>query len=516
MRPAMHTAAPLSADKLRPSWPSERIPWEDSRSIPRGGKRRPFQPRALAALELAVHIRNFGYNVYLSGSPDLGRTYMLCEFLEPLARHEATPPDILYVNNFKDEDRPLLVQLPPGNGMQLKDALSSALRQFKDELPARLDSDGVLRKRRAEREKFREERSAMVKKLEEMAAEKGFSLDAEEQGALSLFPMKEGKRLSDEEVARLEEAERKAFKLRADQLLQRMAPFVRKMGGLEKNFQKTEQALEKEAAQYLWGRLIAPVAEKACRLAGCQEKSDALRSFFDAMNADILEHLDLFLPRETASQAHGENPPVQDADLYRYDINVLVDNGDKHGAPVVVEDHPTYGNLLGCVERESEMGALITDFTLIKAGSLHRANGGYLVLHVNDLLANGPAWEGLMRALRSGVARIEDPDFNDTSRIKSIEPDPMPLNVKIILIGEDALYDMLLERDERFAKQFKIKAQLASETERTAPAVRAWLCHLARIMDEADLLPFDREALAGLVDHGSELCEDCRKLSLRF
>lgn len=517
MSPALRTVASLSADKLRPSWPVERIPWEDSRAIPRGGRRRPAQPRALAALELAVHIRNSGYNVYLAGSPDLGRTYMLCDFLEPLARREATPPDVIYVNNFKDEDRPILIQLPAGHGAQLRDALAQALRQMREELPARLDSDAFLRKRRAGREQFREARAGMVKELERMAGEQGFALDAEEQGSLSLFPMKDGKRLSDEEVAVLDAPERQEFKRRADQLLQRMAPFVRRMGELEKSFQKKEQELEREAAEYLLSRLVTPVAEKACRLSGCEEKNDALHAFFDDLRADVLEHLELFLPRETAvAPTHGENSAPQEPDLYRYSVNVLVDNGDMQGAPVVVEDHPTYGNLLGCVERESEMGALVTDFTLIKAGSLHRANGGYLVLHVNDLLANGPAWEGLMRALRSGVARIEDPDFNDTSRVKGIEPMPMPLNLKVVLVGEDELYELLLERDERFAKQFKIKAQMASETVRTAPSVRSWLCQLARIMDESDLLPFNREALAGLVDHGSELCEDHRKLTLRF
>ncbi|HJD97012.1 Lon protease family protein [Mailhella massiliensis] len=517
MSPALKNIMSLPADRLRPSWPVDRIPWEDSRAIPRGGRRRPAQPRALAALELAVHIRNSGYNVYLAGSPDLGRTYMLCDFLEPLARKEATPPDIIYVNNFKDEDKPVLIQLPAGQGVQLKEALAEALRQMREELPARLDSDVFLRKRRAGREQFREERASVVKELERMAEEKGFALDAEEQGALSLFPMQEGKRLSDEEVALLAAPERQEFKRRADQLLQRMAPLVRRMGEMEKSFQKKEHELEREAAEYLFNRLVAPVAEKACRVSGCEEKTDALHTFFDDLRVDVLDHLELFLPREAPSAPHGETPSVpQEPDLYRYGVNVVVDNGDMSGAPVVVEDHPTYGNLLGCVERESEMGALVTDFTLIKAGSLHRANGGYLVLHINDLLSNGPAWEGLMRALRSGVARIEDPDFNDTSRVKGIEPEPMPLNLKVILVGEDELYEVLLERDERFAKQFKIKAQMTSETERTAPAVRAWLCQLARIMDEADLLPFDRETLAGLVDHGSELCEDHRKLSLRF
>lgn len=513
--PALRTVASLAPEKLRPCWPAERIPWEDSRAIPRNGRRRPAQPRALAALELALHIRSTGYNVFLAGTPDLGRTYMLTEFLEPLARKEATPPDIIYVNDFKDEDHPILFQLPAGQGRQLKQALAEALRQVREALPARLDSEAHLKKRNEELEKFRKERATLVAEMEKLAAERGFALEAEEMGALSLFPMVDGQRLSDEELSALQSSQRKAFKRAGDQLLQFLASRIRKLTQFEKDFRKREKELERAAASEELELYVTPVAEKACRLAGCGEKNDALDTFFAELRADILDHLDVFLPREVAfSNAHNDQP-APEADLYRYDINVLVDNGQTHGAPVVVEDHPTYSNLLGCLERESEMGALVTDFTLIKAGSLHRANGGYLVLRILDLLQNPAAWEGLLRALRSGLARIEDPDM-DSARVKGIEPMPMPLNVKVVLIGEDEIYEMLLERDERFAKLFKIKAQMNSETERTAPQVRNWLCQLARIMDDAELLPFSREALAGLVDHGSELCEDHRKLTLRF
>ena len=352
MSSALKTVAPLPPEKLRLSWPASRVPWEDSRAMPRNGRRRPPQPRALAALELAVRVRQSGYNVYLAGSPDLGRTYMLCEFLEPLARKEATPPDVLYVNNFKDEDKPRLLQLPAGQGAKLRDSLAEALRRLREELPARLDSDAVLKKRRAERETFRQRRADMVKELETMAEARGFALDAEEQGALSLFPMKEGKRLGDDEVARLEADERRDFKRRADQLLQSMAPYVRRMGELEKGFQKKERGLERETAAFLWDKLVTPVADKACRLSGCDAENDALRAFFDDMKADALERLELFLPRDAPAAGPHEAP--QEPDLYRYDVNVIVDNGDAEGAPVVVEDHPTYGNLLGCVERESE------------------------------------------------------------------------------------------------------------------------------------------------------------------
>ena len=518
MSPVLRPVHSLSADKLHPCWPVERIPWEDSRGIPRNGRRRPAQPRALEALELALHIRSSGYNVYLAGSPDLGRTYMVCDFLEPLARRESTPPDILYVNNFEDEDHPILIQLPAGQGRQLKKALAKALQQLRDAMPEQMDSEEFLNLRGELVDHFHKKRVSIVNELEHMAESNGFALEADDPGSLSLFPLVDGKRMSDEELARVDIATRRAVKRKGDQLLQSMTSQVRRLALLEKEFRQKEKELESGILASAFDRFILPVREKSCRLAGCGDGGDALDTFFDSLRKDILEHPETFLPRDIlfsgsrpdSSQSSG------DADLYRYDVHVLVDNGHTHGAPVVVENHPTFSNLLGAVERESEMGALVTDFTLIKAGALHRANGGYLILHASDVLSNPGAWEGLVRALRSGVVCIEDLDMYDSSRVKGIEPEPMPLNVKVILIGEDDLYEALLERDERFSKLFKVKAQMTSETDRTANAVRSWLCQLARIMDEADLLPFSREALAGLVDHGAELCEDHRKLSLRF
>lgn len=518
MSPALRSIPSLPADKLHPHWSVERIPWEDSRLIPRKGRRRPAQVRALEALELALHVRSSGYNVYVSGSPDLGRTYMVCEMLDEMARHEATPPDILYVNNFEDEDRPILIQLPAGQGRQLKKALAGALRQLHETMPGQMDSEAFSALRSEALERFQKKRSAIVEELESLAEASGFALEADDPGSLSLFPLIDGKRMSDEELAHVDAVTRRSVKRKGDHLLQRMGPQVHRLALLEKEFRQKEKKLEEDVLASAFDRFVLPVREKACRIAGCGSGGDALDAFFDSLRRDILQHPEAFLPREmlfAGARPDASQTPVE-AGLYRYEVHVLVDNGQTHGAPVVVENHPTFSNLLGAIERESEMGALVTDFTLIKAGALHRANGGYLILHAGDVLANPGAWEGLVRALRSGVARIEDLDMYDTSRVKGIEPEPLPLNVKVILIGDDELYEALLERDERFSKLFKIKAQMVSETERTAASVRSWLCRLARIMDEADLLPFSREALAGLVDHGSELCEDHRKLSLRF
>jgi predicted ATP-dependent protease len=233
---------------------------------------------------------------------------------------------------------------------------------------------------------------------------------------------------------------------------------------------------------------------------------------------ELLENVDQLVPRDAAPAGLELLGGAPEQDWFtRFEVNLFVDNADTEGAPIVVEDHPTPSNLLGCIERESEMGALTTDFTLIKAGSLHRAHGGFLVLHVEDLLQSNLAWEGLLRALRSGRSKIEDPeDGQDQSRTKTIEPEPVDLRLKVVLIGTDDTYELLLAHEDRFPKLFKLKAHLKDWVQRKAGSIRHYLHSLARIIREAELLPFDREALAGLVDFSSRLAEDQKKLSLKL
>ena len=517
---SLHNHAPvkLSADDLRPNWSEQRIPWEDSTRIPRSGRLKPAQPRALSALELGLRIRNTGYNIFLSGDPDLGRTYMLCNFLEPKAGKEPIPPDLLYVNNFDDEDHPCLIQLPAGPGKTFKQSFESAMAKIKDELAAHLDSEAFIKKRRVREDSFRKERAGLVEVLEKLAAQKGFCLEAEEMGSLALFPMLNGQRMSDEDIGQLDAATRLDLKRRSERLLHQLSAHIRKLSRLEKDFFQQCKDIERSALEGVLDRCLLPVERKMCRISGCEGQEAPLNAFFASVRKDMLNHVDMFLPHDPspAPAGHAETASTPECDQDRYAINLFVDNSLLSGAPVVIEPHPTFSNLLGSIEREVELGVLTTDFTLVKAGSLHRANGGYLIMQAKDLLQFPPAWEGLMRALRSGMARLEDMDMLEPSRSKSIEPEPIPLNIKVILVGEEGLYEQLLYADEMFAKLFKIKAQMTTETEKNAANVRSWLCQLARIMDANELLPFDRGALAGLVDYGSELCEDRRKLSLHF
>ena len=512
----MPTIAPLSASRLHATIDPARIPWDTSKDIPlpRNGRQNPFQPRAMQALDLALQIHNQGYNVYLSGEADLGRSHMLLSYLGPQAKKLPTPNDLVYVHNFADPDRPHLFALPAGMGKKFKQNLKELVEHIRVELPRRFEASTFVKRRAKLVDNFQNARMGLLRKMNSVAVDKGFNLDMDESGGLTLHPLVEGKRLSEEEFDKLDTNVRLSLKSQGDNLVQAMSGFMRQLNKAEESFQDDERGLERDAMNQVLTSYLTPIEQrmlKTCKVKG-------LDTYFVQLREDILKNTDAFLLRDGGSLGDVHGGPSAEAVLYRYEVNLLVDSSELEGAPIIVEDHPTAVNLLGCVERESEMGALVTDFTLIRAGSIHKANGGFLVLHIEDLLQHPNAWEGLLRALRSNVARIEDfGDGPDTPiRTKGINPEPLPLNLKVVLIGDEELYEGLLVNDDRFSKLFRIKAHMADTTERSAGNIRAYLGHIATIIKETELPCFDRTALAWLIDLGSHICEDQRRLSLRF
>jgi len=475
----------------------------------------PSQPRALQALELGMRIRDLGYNIYLAGEANLGRTYMLQRFLEPWAASCPPPPDLLYVSNFKDRDKPRLLRLPPGLGRKFKDDLAAALARIRKEIPLRYETENYVKRRNALMDDFQSTREQLVGEMESEAADQGFNLDMDDQGSLTLYPLIEGKLLSEEEFERLDPEFRKKLKSRSERLMADMSRLMRRISHEEQGLREHEQNLDRELTREVLKETLDPLMRRF----GRKVKEETFKKYLKEFREEILANVDQFVPQEsTPAQAFDFLGQAGQEDFFtRFEVNIFVDNADAAGAPVVVEDHPTPGNLLGCIERESEMGALVTDFTLIKAGALHRANNGVLVLHTEDMMQHSSAWEGLLRALRSGLARIEDQgEGGDQAKTKTIEPEPLPLELKVVLVGTDETWELLLEHDDRFPKLFKIKAHMQQSVDRSELAIRDYCRQLSRIASEAGLLPFDRHALAGLVDYGSRLAEDQKKLSLLF
>ena len=504
----------LAHDKLRAQLNPEKIPYADSREIPLEGRLVPPQPRALRALELGFAIKEKGYNVYLSGDINLGRTYFLTSFLSPRAKKAPQPRDVAYVFNFLDPDRPWAISLPAGQGRKLKNKMASAMVRIRRDIAGQLETEAYRKKRQSIVERFQESRESLVKKMETEATSQGFNLDLDEQGGLTLYPLVEGKLLSEEEFERLDGNLKKTLKKRSEKVMAEVSKLMRKVNRAEDRYKDKEYDLDLMIVEKVLAKHLDPLAREMDK----KGDNESLARYFKAMKEDMAEHLEKFLPGSPFQDPTLEFPPGGGEDFFvRYQVNAFVDHHAAEGAPVVIEEHPTANNLLGCIEREAEMGALITDFTLIKAGALHRANNGYLVLSVEDVLQHPGAWEGLMRALRSGQAKIEDTDDgHDQIRTKTIEPEPVPLDVKVILIGTDEMHEFIWENDDRFSKLFKIKAQLQDRVDRNTASIRMCLRQLGRIIREAELKPLGKRALAAMVDHCSRLAGDQQKISLQW
>lgn len=504
------TAVPkgLAAEKLRAAMEPEKIPFRDSREIPESNAYPKFQPRAIQALEMALAIRDREHNVYVSAEPNMGRTYFVKNFLEPKAAQAPAPSDWVYLHNFEDPDTPLAVALPAGSGRKFKAAQAKAMTTVRQEIPARFEKEAFQKKHERLLKEFNTKRDDLFARMEKIAQKENFNLNVDDEGVLTLSPIVEGKVISDADYDKLKPGLRKELKAKGEELLAKVTTILRSINRNEVGLREKEMDLQRETARTVLDESFAKIREKF-------ESAPGLKDYFDALETEVVDNVEEFLPRE-----QNVSSLLQDASgggenfFTRFEINLFVDNGKTKGAPVIVEDHPTSFNLLGSIEREAEMGALYTDFTLIKAGAIHKANGGFLILNMEDLLGNPNSWEGLLRALRAGCSRIEDPVDPDQVRARTIQPQPVPLDMRVILIGTDEHYELLLMGDDRFSKYFKLKAHLQPRVKRTAANIRHYLSVIGRIARESDVRPFTRDALAGLLDFASRLAEDQKELSL--
>lgn len=501
-------AKALPVSKLRASLDPDRIPFGHSSEIPDKNVHPKLQPRAIQALSLALDIKGNEHNVYVAGEPNMGRTYFVKSFLEPAAAKRSAPRDWLFLYNFEDNDRPICVSMKAGRGRKFKQAQHKAITTIKQEIPARFEKDAFQKKHERMVKEFNAKREEYFAAMDATAEKENFSLSLDEEGVLTLSPIVDGEVVSDKDFDKFKPAVRKKLKAKGEELLASVSSILRKINQNEVDMRDAENKLHRETAQAVMDEYYAKVREAFGDVEGLPE-------YFEALVNEVVENVDQFMPKDASlASLIPEGMPGGEDFFTRFEVNLFVDNGKTKGAPVVVEDHPTAFNLLGSIEREAEMGALYTDFTLIKAGALHNANGGFLILNVEDLLSNPNSWEGLLRALRSGQSRIEDPVDPEQVRARTIQPAPVDLNLKVVLIGTDEHYELLLYNDDRFAKYFKLKAHLQHAAPRTAANIRNYLHILGSIAAEAEVLPFTREAMAGLIDFGSRLVEDQKRLSL--
>jgi lon-related putative ATP-dependent protease len=473
------------------------------------------QKRAVSALQFGLGIQGVGFNIYVAGPPGIGKMTAVQAFLEDLARRKETPADWCYVNNFDDPYLPRVCRLPAGRGRQLQQEIKSFIDHIRREIPKAFESEEYSTKRDEITKALDMQRSQMLEHLSGRAAEAGFALQASPFGIM-MIPVVEGRPLGDAEFQSLPAPDREDLQRRRETLEEELKAGMKQIRELERVVKGRLQELDKQVALYIVGGLIDDLGEKYRDLPEVTE-------YLKAVQKDIFENIETFKgspspPTAPAPQGFAAPTPwSQELPFRKYQINVLVDNSKQEGAPVVVELNPSYSNLFGRVEKETQFGALYTDFTMIKAGSLHQANGGYLVLPAEDVLRNFLSWDGLKRALRSREIQIEEPGERlGFVATKSVRPQPIPLDVKVVLVGSPLLYYLLHAYDEEFSELFKVKADFDTRMARDEENVQDFLAVLCTFCNKEKLKHLDAGAVAKLLEYASRLAEDQEKLSTHF
>ncbi|HSB80259.1 MAG TPA: AAA family ATPase [Candidatus Methylomirabilis sp.] len=503
--------APLTPEALRRICPAADLPFETTDDL-EALDEIVAQDRAVQAITFGIGIRSAGFNLFALGQPGTGKATAVRRFLSREAAKLPTPPDWCYVYNFADPHRPRAIRLSPGRAHLFQRDCESLVQDLKTGIPRAFETEAYEQQKTAITQAAEKEQAKELEALKERVEAKGFALAKTPSGVIAV-PVLRGKPLDPETLKGLDEAAREEFGARHEAVQGDVTTTMRRLREIEKDARAKLEALDREVASSVVGHLMDEIRQQYI-------DTPDIVAHFEAAREDILEHADLFR-RAASGQANPMEilaiaPPGRDP-FDRYRVNVLVEHGDGDGAPVVLEPHPTCPNLLGRVEYQAHMGTLFTDFTLVKAGALHRANGGFLVIEALELLKQYFSWDPLKRTLKNRRIRIEEPGEQfRTMSTQTLEPEPIPLDVKVVLLGSPWLYYLLYAFDPEFAELFKVKVDFSDQVVRTPENVLAFSRVLATCCREEGLRPFEKAGVAKLVEQSSRMVEDQERLSTNF
>jgi lon-related putative ATP-dependent protease len=473
------------------------------------------QPRAVEAMQFGTNIQRKGFNVFALGPTGVDKQAFVRQFFEREAQEEPVPCDWCYINNFDTPHKPWAIQLPAGTGIQFRKDMEQLVGELQTALLAAFEGDEYQNRRQAIGEEFKERQEQAFKELQEKAQEQSLAVLRTPAG-LAFAPVREGEVLSREEVEKLTEEQRAKLEQDVEGLQEELQRILRQLPTWQREMRDKVRQLDGEVARFAVGGLIDELVAKYTDHAEVGE-------YLEDVRKDVVENASDFLSNEqqeaaanlTAMLSGGRQPGAgRQGSLRRYQVNLIVDHSDSEGAPVVYEDNPGYQNLIGRVEHMAQMGALLTDFNLIKPGALHQANGGYLILDARKLLLQPYAWEGLKRALQAGQIRIESPgQMLSLISTVSLEPEPIPLNVKVGLVGEPLIYYLLWQADPDFAELFKVAADFEDSMDRNHENQELYARLIATLARQEELRPFDRGAVARVIEHSARSVGDREKMS---
>ncbi len=467
------------------------------------------QERAVSSIQFALEIDDSGYNVFATGSYGTGRTTIVHDLLNKSAKSLPTPSDWLFVYNFNSPDEPKALRMGAGEAIRFKKRMNRLMLNLSNELQKTFESKTYAERKNEIVETVQQAKQRLYAEVERKASEVNIRIKSTSMG-FATIPLLNGEEIKNESFASLSDKERETINRNAAVVQKLLKQMIRAANLLDRELAEKIDSLNEEAARFVIDNHFEEMLELYSH---CPDVVEYLKEAAEHIVDNVLEFAGLTESEEEVPEPDPATPPA----LNKYQVNILIDNARQKGAPVIYETNPTYTNLFGRIEKKSYQGYIYTDYTMIKPGSVLAANGGYLILDAEQLLKHPFAYEALKRALRSKNLRIEDMNtyYGYTTTV-SLRPDPVPLNIKVVLIGNSYLYRLLHNNDEEFRKIFKVRADFDNEVKSTKQSLKKYIRFIARVVKEENLLPFDRSGVTAVLEYGFRLSEDQNKLSIRF
>lgn len=502
----------LPAEKLRRLCSPKSFSFGDTSQIP-ACREVIGQQRAIEAMEFGLHIKMDGYNIYMAGESGEGKTRHALDMTMKYARGRKIPDDWCYVYNFEDVNVPKAIHLPAGKGREFKEDMETFIKTLQQEIVKAFEGEDYEEEREKIIKQFKEKKEEFVSIMSQGALEHGFKVRITSSG-LFFVPIIDGEPISEEAFKEMSSEDREEINARSDDLQKEAYGIIRKIKELELEAEEAVKEWENQIALFAVGIHIDDLKERY------RDFPDITR-YLQNVQEDILENLDSFREEEASEETQTMMPMLLKKSMGdptdRYKVNLLVDNSRLSGAPVIVDYNPTYYNLLGRVDYENEFGTITSDYSMIKPGLFHQANGGYLILQILDVLNNPQSWEVVKRTLKTRQISIENiKEQMGLVAVSPIKPEPIPVDVKIILIGSPDIYHALYQYDRDFSKLFKIKADFDDEMDWNDENIRRLAGFISAFCKKEGICHFDPKGVAGVIQYCSWLVQDQEKLTTRF
>ena len=468
------------------------------------------QDRGIKALEFGVNVDVKGYNIYLEGPSGVGKTMYSYNYLKQISKKKKTPSDWCYIYNFDNPNEPVAVDLPAGQGKEFQETMDIFIKDIRKDIKSTFNNDDFEKEKSLIKQEYEEKRASLLDKLNKDSQKYGFQVKSAQNG-IFMMPMINGKTIEEDEFERLDPEIKKQFEEKSSIVQEQIIEVIGKIKEIERQSDKKIEEWQSNIA-------LLTVNQHINYLKSKYKRNKKINKFLTDIKQDVLKNISIFVaPEPTQAQnAPGPKPELPKPWL-NYRVNLFVDNSDLHGAPVIMDSNYSYHNIFGKLEYENYYGSLKTDFTMLKPGLLHQANGGYIIFQAKDLLANGICYEALKKALRIKEISIENTADQRSSMVMiSLKPEPIPLELKVLIVGNDNIYQSLLAMDSDFRKLFKIKV----EFEEDAPITEENMNKLARFIhgfcEQEELPHLNAPAVAKIVEYSSKLAGDRDKLSTQF